>query len=103
MSKMEKWVMNIVDRISAEDLPESYRDIAMIIGVENTIKLSDVLGGLTYYFPQLGKALAKKRNELIRMEFTGVNHKPLAMKYGLSEVWIRAIVQVRGPGKASPE
>jgi Mor family transcriptional regulator len=97
MNKMDRWISEILDRIGVEDLPESYRDVAMIIGVENTIKLSGVLGGLAYYFPQLDKALIKKRDELIRSEFNGANHKPLAKKYGLSEVWIREIVQRPGP------
>ena len=90
---MEKWVSRIIDQITVEDLPDSYRDVAMVIGVENTIKLSDTLGGLAYYFQQLDKVLIRKRDDLIRSEFTGANHKPLAKKYGLSEVWIRDIVR----------
>ena len=90
---MKKWMSHIVDQISLEDLPESYRDVAMVVGVENTIKLSDTLGGLAYYFQQLDKVLIRKRDALIKSEFTGANHKPLARKYGLSEVWIRQIVQ----------
>ena len=92
---MEKWVMSIMDQISVEDLPESYRDVAMVIGVENAVRLSDTLGGLAYYFQQLDKVLIRKRDDLIRSEFTGANHKPLARKYGLSEAWIREIVQRR--------
>ncbi len=92
---MEKWVMRIMDQITVEDLPDSYRDVAMVIGVENAVRLSDTLGGLAYYFQQLDKVLIRKRDDLIRSEFTGANHKPLARKYGLSEVWIREIVQKR--------
>lgn len=108
---MEKWVMSIVDQVTVEDLPESYRDVAMVIGVENAIRLSDTLGGLAYYFQQLDKVLMRKRDDLIRSEFTGANHKPLARKYGLSEAWIREIVgrrraaagPVSGGGKVRPE
>jgi Mor family transcriptional regulator len=90
---MKKWMSNIVEQVTVDDLPESYRDVAMVVGVENAIKLSDTLGGLAYYFQQLDKVLLKKRDALIRSEFTGANHRPLARKYGLSEVWIREIVQ----------
>jgi Mor family transcriptional regulator len=90
---MKKWMTNIVEQITVEDLPESYRDVALVVGVENAIKLSDTLGGLAYYFQQLDKVLIKKRDALIKSEFTGTNHRPLARKYGLSEVWIREIVQ----------
>jgi Mor family transcriptional regulator len=90
---MKKWMTHIVDQITLDDLPESYRDVALIVGVDNALRLSDTLGGLSYYFQQLDKVLIPKRDSLIRSEFTGANHKPLARKYGLSEVWIREIVQ----------
>jgi hypothetical protein len=97
---MEKWIVSIMDQLTVEDLPESYRDVALVVGVENAVKLSDTLGGLAYYFQQLDKVLIRKRDELIRDEFTGANHKPLAKKYGLSEVWIREIV--RRPKRVRP-
>jgi Mor family transcriptional regulator len=90
---MKRWMTNIIEQITVEDLPESYRDVALVVGVENAIKLSDTLGGLAYYFQQLDKVLIGKRDALIKSEFTGANHKPLARKYGLSEVWIREIVK----------
>ena len=99
---MEKWVTRIIDQVTVEDLPESYRDVAMVVGVENAIRLSDTLGGLAYYFQQLDKVLIRKRDDLIRSEFTGANHKPLARKYGLSAVWIREIVQKRPVRERAP-
>ena len=90
---METWMTRIVEQITVDDLPESYRDVAAVVGVQNAILLSEALGGLTYYFQQLDKVLMRKRDQLIRDEFDGANHRPLARKYGLSEVWIREIVQ----------
>lgn len=92
---MPEWTEVIARQLVIEDLPESYREIASIIGVENAVKLSEALGGLTYYFPQLETVLRKKRDETIRREFTGANHRALAKKYNLSEVWIREIVDAR--------
>jgi len=92
---MEKWLNEIAAEISAECLPESYQTLAEIIGVENTLKLARLLGGLVYYYPKLDTLLQKKRDDLIRREFNGTNHKELAIKYGLTERWIREIVQAR--------
>ncbi len=84
-----EWIKNI----TLEDLPESYRIIAQIIGLENAIRLSEHLGGLAYYFPKIDNLITKKRDEVIRKEFNGANRKDLARKYCLSEIWIRQIVQ----------
>ncbi|MFA7465184.1 MAG: Mor transcription activator family protein [Syntrophales bacterium] len=89
---MERWLDKIAPQITIETLPESYQEVARIVGVDNAIKLSQYLGGLVYYFPQLESLLRKYRDELIRSEFTGANHRDLAKKYGLTEVWIREIV-----------
>lgn len=82
-----------IKEISIEDLPEAYQEVARIIGIENAIKLSECLGGIAFYFPKIDALIQKKRDETIRKEFNGVNHKDLAKKYSLSEIWIRQIVQ----------
>jgi Mor family transcriptional regulator len=89
---MERWVEQILNTLTIEELPEGYQAVARIVGIENAVRLSDELGGLNYYFPQAEKMLRIKRNELINKEFTGANHKELAQKYRLSEVQIREIV-----------
>jgi Mor family transcriptional regulator len=82
-----------IKEISIEDLPESYQAIAQIVGLDNAIRLAEHLGGLAYYFPKIDALIAKKRDDAIRKEFNGANHKALARKYCLSEIWIRQIVQ----------
>jgi len=92
---MEKWVEKIAAEITIDSLPEPYKEMAGIVGVDNAIKLSKYLGGLQFYFPELEGILIERRNEIIRQEFTGFNHRKLARKYGLTEVWIRKIVQIK--------
>lgn len=89
---MDDWVAAIIGEVTMEDLPESYREVACVIGVENAVKLSSVVGGLGYYFPQLDGILRKKRDECIRREFNGNNHRELAKKFNLTERWVREIV-----------
>jgi len=99
---MEKWLAEIAGEITIEKLPEQYREIAGIVGIENTLRLAKHLGGLIFYFPELDSMLRKIRDDRIRREFTGFNHKDLARRYGLSEIWIRKIVQAN-PGKPAED
>ena len=78
--------------IKVEDLPEVYQTIAEVIGVEHTVKLARALGGTYCYLPKLDKLLQEIRDRRIKQEFTGFNHKKLALKYGLSEIRIRQIL-----------
>jgi len=90
---MESWLEDIANEISVECLPESYQTIAELIGVQNALKLAAHLGGLTFYYPVLDSLVRAKRDERIKQEFNGANHRELARKYGLTESWVRAIVQ----------
>lgn len=92
---MDDWVSRILPEVTLGDLPESYQEIARIVGVESAVRLSEHLGGIAFYFPQLDTMLRKKRDARIRKEFNGANHKDLARKYGLTERWIREIVDSR--------
>lgn len=94
---MDEWVSHIIPEVGMDDLPESYREIARIIGVDNAVRLSEHIGGIAFYFPKLDTMLRAKRNARIKKEFTGANHKELARKYGLTERWIREIVDARFP------
>lgn len=89
----EKWLTEIAAEITIENLPGDYREIAAIIGVENTLKIAHCLGGLQLYFAKMDAFLVSLRDTRIRREFTGANYRELAIRYGLSERWIRAIVQ----------
>ena len=42
--------------------------------------------------PKWEKVCRAARDRAIRAEFTGTNHRELARKYGLTVVWIRAIL-----------
>lgn len=87
------WISDIAARMTIDMLPESYQAVAEIIGVANTLKLANHLGGSGFYFRQIGGLYRRKRDEMIRAEFTGLNHRELARKYNLTESWIREIVE----------
>lgn len=85
--------------IKIEDLPDVYKMVAEEIGVENTVKLSELLGGMPYYFPKMDKLLMMKRDELIREQFDGSNYRALAKKFKVTEQTIRNKVN----GKVAPQ
>jgi len=89
------WLSEIAAEIKIDSLPGAYQEVAQVFGVEGVLKLSRHVGGMRFYFPKLDSLIRDKRDEHIRKEFTGFNHRDLARKYGLSETWIRDIVQAR--------
>lgn len=83
---------NWYDEIKLEELTEPYKDLATIIGLKNAIKVAEKYQGTALYLPKLDPLLRKIRDDKIRSEFNGGNYKELAIKYNLTEVWVRQIV-----------
>ncbi len=79
--------------LTLSDLKEEQRQIAEIIGVDAYLKLTRVFGGTTIYIAKAEEIVHRaERDRKIREEFDGSNYAQLAVKYGLTEVWIRNIV-----------
>ena len=78
--------------ITLDDLPDEARQIAEAIGIEALLALSAKLGGERVYIPLPERLAVAARNREIRAAFTGRNYRELAVKYGLTVRWIRAIV-----------
>jgi len=87
------WLSEIAAEMTIEDLPGDYQEVARAIGVEHALKLSEYVGGMRLYFPQIDGLLRNARDKRICAEFNGCNHRELARKYALTETWIREIVQ----------
>ena len=83
---------DILDQITLEDLPEDWREIAETIGFENYRMMVKSFGGTYVYFPKLKSITARLTHEKIANEFDGANYKELAVKYNLSEIRIRTII-----------
>ncbi len=81
------------ETISLESLPEILQMIAEALSIEAALKLSKCFGGMRLYIPKIEGLLRSNRDEQIRMNFNGINHRELAQKYKLSESQIRTIVQ----------
>ncbi len=76
-----------------EELSEEQRQIAETIGPEAYLKLTRRYGGTLIYVAKVEENWQRrKRDEQIREEFDGSNYTQLAVRYGLTETWIRNIV-----------
>lgn len=73
----------------------TYRLIAKEIGIDNFLKLTDVIGGGTFYIPTRDKFTRVIRDIKIRQEFDGYNIPELAKRYSITETWVRQILNKR--------
>lgn len=81
-----------INELTPDMIPEGImREIAEKIGIENFIKLAELIGGTTFYLPKADAILRPIRDQKIKQDFNGYNHIDLAKKYNLSERWIRNI------------
>lgn len=86
---LDKWL----NEVKIDEIPSSYKDLAEAIGVEALLKLSHILGGTTTYVPKLDCLIQATRDRLIIEDFNkGMKPKELAIKYDLSDVWVRQII-----------
>ncbi len=81
------------NEISPEDLPEPYRTLSYQVGINVVITIAELYQGAALYLPKLDSTLALIRDRKIREEFNGYNYRELALKYRLTERWVREIVE----------
>lgn len=86
-------IKELMDDTSMSDIPDRYKEVVEIVGVEKYIKLSDYAKGDELYFPKVESILAPARNRRIRREFNGYNAKELAERYNLTLPQILNIIK----------
>ncbi len=84
--------MDLLDYVEMESLDEDQKKIAELVGMEGFRNLVRTFGGTSIYIPKVESLEKTVRDQRIREEFDGSNYKELAMRYGLTETWIRSIV-----------
>lgn len=74
----------LIEDTALEDIPEQYREIVEITGIDIFVALSDYAKGDEIYFPKVERIIRQARNRRIKKEFNGYNRKELAGKYDLT-------------------
>ena len=85
--------MEFKEGLTIDMLPDEgwCKEIARKIGIENLIILTEMLGGTTFYLPKLESLVRPVKNQSIKAEFNGYNHIELALRYNVSERWVREL------------
>lgn len=68
-----------------------HHDLALLIGLDNALKLARYYSGDSIYLPRASHYLQAIRDEKIRADADTLTTAELALKYKLSERWIRKI------------
>lgn len=84
----------MLDYLTKDDLPESLKDVAEVIGMESFKELIRLVGGSSIYIPNESSITKPVRNKMIREIFSG-DYKEIARKFGISEVQVRNIINSR--------
>lgn len=83
----------LMEDTGMSDIPDRYKEVVSIVGIENYIALSDYAKGDELYFPKVESILAPARNRRIRKEYNGYNAKELADRYNLTLPQILNIIK----------
>ena len=84
----------MLEYLTKEDLPESLGDIVEVIGLDSVKELIRLAGGSSIYIPSENSVVKPVRNKIIKESFNG-DYRVLSRKFGISEVQVRNIVNVK--------
>ena len=83
----------LLKNLDISDVSETYRPVAILIGLDNFLKLCRYAMGTELYFPMQKSILRNTRNRLIIREYNGHNLAELSQKYNLTAKHIRNIIK----------
>ena len=81
----------MLEHLSINDIPDSIKDVVEVIGIDAFKGLVKLAGGSNLYIPNESNLVKPIRNRKIKEEFNG-SYRDISIKYGISEVQARNIV-----------
>ena len=81
----------MLEFLTESDVPDSVKDVVDVIGMDAFKDLVKLAGGSLLYIPNESNLVKPIRNRKIREEFKG-SYRDISMKYGISEVQVRNII-----------
>lgn len=82
----------MLDKAKLEDVPESYKELAEILGMDAFKRLVMNYGGTEVYIP-VDKSITRNiRNNILRRTFNG-DYKQSAKTYRMSQAQVRKIIK----------
>jgi len=86
---LEEWAKELTPSMMPDGLCKA---IAEEIGTDNLLKLSILIGGISFYMPKKESILRPVRDIKICEEYNGYNSDELCRKYNVSERWVREVI-----------
>lgn len=93
----------IEKKVEAADFPNNFKRVVDLIGVKHALQLVKNSGGINQYIPMYDCVTTSARDRLIREEFDENNYQALALKYRVTEVWVRMIIDKERRKKAKDD
>ena len=81
----------MLEYLTENDIPDSVKDVVEVIGIDAFKGLVKLAGGSNLYIPNESNLIKPIRNRRIKEEFNG-SYRDISMKYGISEVQARNII-----------
>ena len=81
----------MLEYLTENDVPDSVKDVVEVIGIDAFKGLVKLAGGSNLYIPNENNLIKPIRNRRIKEEFKG-SYKDISVKYGISEVQVRNII-----------
>ena len=81
----------MLEFLTESDVPDSVKDVVDVIGIDAFKELVKLAGGSLLYIPNESNLVKHIRNKMIKEEFRG-NYRDISIKYGISEVQVRNII-----------
>lgn len=84
--------MNWIEDLTVDELPGDLKLVGKACGISVALALAEKMGGMQIYIRPIKNLKARKKAEYIKKNFTGANHKELAIDTGYSIPWIYKIL-----------
>lgn len=88
-----------LEYLQIEQLPEHYQDVVAVIGIAATVRLAEAFPGVPLYFKAVGRLLYPAKRAYIIANFSGGNHRRLALDTGLPLPTVYEILKADREGK----
>lgn len=88
------WIRDLqIEESDKQYLPWAVGQMIDAIGLNSTIDLLKMFGGLNIHIPMLSSAFQHFRNRSIIERFDGTNHRSLAKEFGISEKYCKDLIR----------
>ena len=90
----ESWIRDLhIEKSEKQFLPWHVAQMLDAIGLNATVDILKLFGGLNLHIPKLSSTFAYWRNKAIQEQFDGSNHRELAKEFGISEKYCKDILR----------